>query len=107
MLGPKLAHHFRKLVVQVIFDSLSGFFFLWRFFTKDLGAHRTLRGERLSDSLGLEPYNGFRNHGVEHATSTVPRLRALLILETQEFQPLFVGLLPVFARSAVILNSFS
>ena len=104
MLWPELTHNFCQLVVHVELDTHSGFLLFWGLLTQDFGAHRALRGEGLCDRLRLEAHNGFGNHGVEHARRAVPGFCALLILETEKFQPFCIGFLPVLARILVVLN---
>ena len=104
MLWPELAHHFCQLVVHVELDTDSGFLLLWGLLAQDFGTHRALRGEGLRDRLRLEAHHSFGNHRVKHARRAVPRLRALFVLEAQQFQPLCVGFLPVFAGVLVVLD---
>ena len=104
MLWPELTHHLCQLVVHVELDTHGGFLFLRGLLAQDFGTHRALRGEGLRDRLRLEAHNRFGNHRVEHARRAVPGFCALLVLETQQFQPFCVGFLPVLAGVLVVLN---
>ena len=72
-------------MVHVVLDVDGYLACLWGFFTNDLTEHRPLGWECLGYHLGLEAYNSFRNHRVEHSAGPVPRLGTLLHVQTQEF----------------------
>ena len=97
MLGAILLHHLGKLVVHVLLDTFCGFFFLLGVFTNDFGLNWPTSGESLGDTFGLEAHNCLGQHRVEHATCTLPRLRAVFVLKAQQFQAIDVGLNPLFA----------
>ena len=104
MLGPELTHDLGQLVVHVLLDAASRLNLLWRFFANNLCTYRPLGGEHLGDGLRLEAHHGLGNHRVEHAAGSLPRLRAVFVLQAQQLDTLGVRLLPVLATGLVVVN---
>ena len=104
VLGPVLDHLLGELVVHVRLHPGSGLPLLGGFLADDFGQHRTLGREGLHDGLRLESDDRLGDHGVHHATGAVPRLRALLVLQPQQLEPVDIRLLPVLAAVLVVVD---
>ena len=97
-----LGHHLGKLVVHVLAHACGGLFLKYVGLTHNLRLHRPHCREGLHHRLGLEPHNCLGQHRVEYATCALPRFCALFVVQTQQLQPVNVGLNPVLTVHAVL-----
>ena len=104
MLRTIFSHHLGELVVHVLFDPQCSFLAQFADSTHNLGLDRPHGGECLHHGFGLEAHNRLGEHRVEHATSALPRLGALFILQAQQLQAINVGLNPLFAVTNVFVE---